>query len=302
LAAFPENNDELLIAAHRVSAGEKRAWLLPWFLLLLILGTAALEWFYSPVEKGFGNLMFWSRDVRPEAGRGWELNREGAEAMRTLDEFAENTRLRQTAGTSINDWEQIPSLMDSFQVLSISPDRFLRLYEILPPAMQSIVVDPVELLRLRTSGRWQRVFIMNERDQHYIYLVDSYNVVLLQGKLDAYFHDIYSRYKRPVQASLKDLDHFIYTVPIESFFQTLSPNGMINLSANDLQWITSLRGRLVRMGIAREGERDIRELGFETTLDGRPYTYRYWIDSKLGGELEYVLSDITEDSILEEER
>lgn len=128
MATFPASRRELTSAARTVGNMPQRGWLLPWFLLLLFVGAVAAEWVYSPAEVALGRFMLWSRDVRPEAGRGWELNREGAEAMRSLDQLATTTRQRQTAGAGLEEWGEVPALLDSFQVFSISPDRFLNLY------------------------------------------------------------------------------------------------------------------------------------------------------------------------------
>lgn len=294
MATFPADDKELTLDARQVSGGVDRGWILPWSLILVMLLGLAFEWFYSPVEKGLGEYMAWSRTVRPEAGRGWELNREGAEAMRQLGEMAETTRMRQSAGANLAEWSQIPALLDSFQVFSISPERFLNLYGQLPPALQRLVVDPLQLLRVRSGGRWQRVFFMRERQQQYVYLVDAYNVVLLQGRLDDRFYEGYDRFSRPLAATLSDLQRYSQVVPAEAFFQALKPSGPVELSPVDVEWITSLEGRLLRVGLANTPVDGTWEMGFEVERNGRLFVHRYWIDESIGQVLENELEEYRE--------
>jgi hypothetical protein len=294
VATFPNNDNELLKEAFSISGAEKKAWIFPWFLLLIFLACILLEWFYSPVEKSLGKMMVWSSSVRPEAGRGWDLSREGAEAMKTLDELTNITRLRKTAGAGLADWDGVSTKLDSFQVFSVSTGRFIELYNQLPPALQGLIFDPVDLLRIRTSGNWQRVFFMRDRDRDYVSLVDSYNVVLLQGQLDNGFYERYSSFNRPLFASLMDIEQYSLIVSADRFFSVLAPSGNVQISSDDVQWITSLDGQLRRIGIVEHSESGVWELGFEIIQENRTYVNRYWVSEKIGSELVVDLFEFNE--------
>ena len=292
MATFPANRNELTNAARDVGRMARRGWLLPWMLLLLFVGAVSLEWFYSPVETALGRFMLWSCDVRPEAGRGWELNREGAEAMRSVDELAATTRQRQSAGASLREWGQVSTLLDSFQVFSISPDRFLNLYGDLPPTLQQLLLDPVDVLKVRTGGKWQRVFFARERGRQFVYLVDPFNVVLLQGELTPRFLATFGDYSQSLAATLADLQDYPALVEAEEFFQVLAPDGPVELNSTDLRWITSLQGRLVRVGLALEPVDGIYPLAFETIRDGRSEVHRYYIGEAIGTQLYEALKNL----------
>lgn len=285
MATFPADKRELTGAARAVGGFSQRGALLPWLLVLLLAGIGAFEWFYSPVEVALGRFMVWSAEVRPEAGRGWELNREGAEAMRSLDEMATTTRQRQSAGANLEGWGEVSTLLDSFQVFSISPDRFLNLYGDLPPTLQEMLVDPVELLKVRTGGKWQRAFFARERGRQFVYMVDPFNVVLLQGELTPTFFKMYDEFTHPLAASLADLEQFPALVQADEFFQVLAPSGPVVMNNTDLRWITGLAGRLVRVGLAAEPADGVWALAFESVREGRSSVHRYWVNAETGRQL-----------------
>ncbi len=289
MAAFPETDRQLVVDARRWSGGIAREWLLPWILLALLGGTAVFEWFYSPIESALGDFMVWSRPVRPEAGRAWELNQQGADAMKTLGALAQTSRLRQAAGGTLSRWSMVPALMDSFDVFSISPQRFIDLYDQLPPALQGMVIRPIDLVHVRTAGTWQRVFFVREGDRRMLYLVDPYNVVLYQSKLPDSFFERYDRFSRPVEGYLDQVGQYAVIAPAEAFFQALAPAGKVELSSGDLRWIASLEGRLESVGFAAKPTDELWEIGFEVSREGRVLVYRYWIGKAAGETLIHEL-------------
>ena len=59
----------------------------------------------------------------------------------------------------------------------------------------------------------------------------------------------------------------------------------MELNSADLRWITSLEGRLVRVGVALIPDGDMWPLGFEVVRAGRSMVHRYWIDKAEGQQL-----------------
>jgi len=248
-----------------------------------------VEWFKSPVEKAIGDFMVWSRPVRPEAGRAWELNQQGADAMRTLGTLSQASRMRQAASGTLTDWAMVPAMMDSFEVFSISPQRLIDLYDQLPPALQGMVIKPLELAKVRASGNWQRVFFLMEGENRMVYLVDAYNVVLHQTSLSDTFFERYRTFSRPVPGYIDQQEGFTIIAPAEAFFQAVSRGGGVALNPGDLRWITSLDGRLGSVGITENATGEMWKIGFEIDREGRVYIRYYWIDKTAGEALKEAL-------------
>lgn len=295
MATFPVNDRQLLSAARRFSRAEFRGWLLPWLLLLLLAIGGGVEWFYSPVERALGNLMVWSRSVRPEAGRAWELNRQGTDAMRTLGQMSQESRMRQAAGGMLTSWDNVPAMMDSFQVFSVSPQRFVDLYDQLPPVLQSMLMKPVDLVRIRAAGDWQRVFFVREEDRRVVYLVDAYNVVLHQTELTDRFFEREKKFSTPRQGYVDELTEYPIIAPAEAFFKVLTPEGDVELGPGDLRWIATLGGRLTTVALADEPEDGAWELAFEVEKDERVLIYRYWLPEEIGKRFHDELANFRRD-------
>jgi hypothetical protein len=292
LAIFPANDRQLLSAARQFSRADLRSWLLPWFLILLLGAATGLEWVYSPVERALGDLMVWSRSVRPEAGRAWELNRQGTDAMRTLGEMSQTSRLRQAAGGTLTSWDAVPAMMDSFEVFSISPNRFVDLYDQLPPILQSMLMKPVNLVRIRAAGNWQRVFFVREKTgERFVYLVDAYNIVLSQAELTDRFFERYTQFSTPRQGYIDELTEFPIIAPAEAFFQVMAPEGEIEFSSGDLRWIAGLSGKMMAVALSDEAENEAWEIAFEVERDERVYVHRYWLDVQTGQNLHEALKN-----------
>jgi hypothetical protein len=285
VAAIPTSDRELVTRTRLWANGRGTAWLLPALLSLLIFSAVVVEWAYSPIERALGALMFATHDLREEVGRGWELNRESAEALDALGKLADKTRHRRNAGGTLESWEQIPAILDSFQVFSVSPERFLSLYGQLPSALQGSLVDPIDLLRTRSSGDWRRVFFVQERDDYLVYMISADNLVLHQSKLSDSFFERYFALSQPIESKLSDLEQFPLVMDAESFFNTLAPRGSVELDGDDVRWISSLEGELTMIGLASRPVDDLWQIAFETRHGDEFTVYLYWFTEEMGREL-----------------
>ncbi|HEX03846.1 MAG TPA: hypothetical protein ENH10_01625 [Bacteroidetes bacterium] len=290
MAAIPKSDRELIESTRRWAGGYRINWILPSLLSLVILSAAVVEWAYSPIEVALGAYMLESETLREEVGRGWELNREGNEALGSLSDLAERTNQRRAASAILESWEQIPAILDSFQVFSISPERFLDLYSQLPSALQGQVIDPIKLLRSRTSGEWRRVFFVEEQSKYLVYLISGDNLVLQQGTISRDFLGRYSALSNPIESELKALPgRFPLVLDIDSFFSSLSPDGPVDLDSDDIHWITSLEGELLLIGMADGPEDGLWEIGFEVRQSDEHFVYLYWLTENTGRELAEVV-------------
>lgn len=280
MATFPTNDKELIRIVRDYSKAYRRSWILPWVLFFLLGAAGAFEWFYSPVEKSLGRMMYWTSSVREETGRGWDLNKEGEEAFKTLSQLAQATRQRQQAGAKLSDWSAIPTTLDTFEVTSIAPQRFMRLYELLPPALQMMLIDPVELLQVRNRGDWQRVFFQRVQGDDFVYFVNNQNIVLLQTEMTKTFIDNYNAMKSPVSAGIEDLSDDFMIVDAGEFFGYLAPRGVVALETEDLSWISALRGKLLRVGMESEVKGDVQKVVFETERESQIWVSTYWLRNK----------------------
>ncbi len=281
MAAGGVNEARVRAAARRLARPGAAGWWRPWAILFALGLLAGVEWVASPLETALGRLMVWSQPVRPEAGRGWELNREGAEAGRRLGRIVEKSEQRRVEVATLADWSKVPELLARFHQFSVSPARFLTLYTMLSPAMQRELIPPLEVLRVRTGGRWQRVFFVEESEKKArVYLVDPHNVVLAQARLGEGFFRRWTEQKSPLAANLDSLEQFLgRSFPAEQFFQSIAPAGPVELFSLDPRWIASLKGQLRRVAVAARPEGNLREIAFETATGGKLEVWRTWIEN-----------------------
>jgi len=285
VATIPTSDRELVTNARRWANKKNTVWILPALLSFLIVSAAAVEWIYSPVEEALGAFMYSTHDLREEVGQGWELNRESTEALDALGQLADITRQRRTAGSTLNSWEQIPAILDSFQVFSVSPVRFLALYGQLPSALQANLVDPIDLLRTRSSGDWRRVFFVQQHKDYLIYLISADNLVLHQSTLSDSFFEHYFALSQPLDAMLEDLVQLPLILDAESFFDSLAPRGNVELDGDDIRWISGLEGELTRIGLAKRPIDNMWQVGFETKQGDRHTVHIYWFTERVGRQL-----------------
>ncbi len=273
---------EFIKRARELSGYNRRAWLTPWLLLLLVGALLLIEWMYAPFEIALGDYMSWTNSIRPEVGQGWELSQESEDAKRKLGEIAEESEAKKAAALTLKDWSQVPELLTKYSAISISPDRFLQLYQLLPSVLQERMFSRIEMMRLRTGGRWQRVFFILENEQLRVYLVDAHNMVLANNELTPQFFQRWQSFREPVRGKLEDFDLFLGRIfPAELFFQVLQPSGLFQLKGVDAEWIAGLSGYLTRIGIAASADADgLHAIGFELEGGEGAVVYLLWIEDQ----------------------
>ncbi|MBD3165198.1 hypothetical protein GF324_01225 [bacterium] len=257
--------------ARRIAAVE-RLWFVPWLLLMLAVGLAVLEWVYHPMEQSLGQYMSWSRTIRERGGQGWELSREGEEAGRRLGQITDQIQQRRTASTSLDDWAEIPDMASTYTAFSLSPVRFLNLYDDLPEIMQRTLFNPIELFRMQMSGRWQRTYFLGEENRVIIYLVDPYNVVLSQATIRDEFFRWWDMIREPKAATLDDFPRFHgRSFSPDLFFQVVQPAGPVRLQGWDSRFTGNLQGELQRVGISDPSKGPFGVLGLEFVRNNESY-------------------------------
>ncbi|MDP8205923.1 MAG: hypothetical protein P9L92_04595 [Candidatus Electryonea clarkiae] len=265
--------------AKRFCEYEKYSWRLPWIMIGIIAVLVLVEFMFSPFERALGKYMVWTRSIRQETGTGWELSHTGEEAERKLGQITKEVQERQTAGSALNDWLEIPSVLKRYEVISISPHKFQDLYKKLPIVLQSKIFDPIELLRIGTSGRWHRVFFLNVASVPRIYLVDSKNVVLAQASLPESFFRKVDVTRTPYLGFIEDIEHFNgLSFPASLFFNVVHPAGPVVLSSPDFVSISELSGKLNRVAVSLKSEEGLRALGFEMERNDSSIVYQVWLD------------------------
>lgn len=297
--ASEKTGDRRFLSRVRAFSGfDGRAWVFPWALVFVAFALAFVEVLYSPLEIALGEYMTWTQTVRPEIGRGWELDREGSEAGRKLGQLVEENQDRQAAGLNFSDWAELPELLQTHRVFSISPQRFLELLGKLPPVIQDEVFSTVELLRLKAGGKWRRVFFISGAGTPWVYLVDANNVVLAQARLSDRFFSRCRTLKEPFTGGLNELPVFFgRAFPAALFFQVVEPAGPVRLRGIETSWVAGLSGRLTRVGVSEDSPDGVSMIGFETETDEGEVVYRVWVDSGEAHELYQALMDR---SLLEE--
>ncbi len=295
MATFPLNNERNLVKrASRFAEVDRSGWKLPAFLLLVSFLVVIVEFVWSPIEFALGNYMSWTNGVRPAVGTGWELDQEQAEADRELGQLVEEVDQRQYAAASFTDWEKLPDLIRQHGALSISTGRFLELYAALPSFMRHVIIDPVDLLRIRSEGRWQRVIFRNEHIGIRVYFVNQQNFALSSATLGQLFFEQLSDYHAPVPGSLDDNTTYMGRVfAADVFFTAIREIRSRNQFSLPGDWVANLDGRLSRVGVSKEVVEGKRALGFEVDQAGSLKTYTIWIDDQVASELFSGMMDLS---------
>ncbi len=295
MASYPVNGAKhLLSRASAFSSLDTYAWKLPALFLAVSFLLVLVEFIWSPLEITLGEYMSWTNAVRPAVGTGWELDQEQTEADRELGRLVEEIDQRQAASATFTDWEKLPALIEGHNALSISPDRFLDLYRALPSFMQDELIAPMELLRIRSEGRWQRVIFRPWQEGVKLYLVNQQNFVLASAQIGDLFFRQLRALQSPIPTSLDDREEFMgRAFPAQVFFRANRSLKAREALAVSGDWAAGLEGNLVRVGVAKEEEHGKRALGFEVEHAGEVKVYLLYVPDRTALELFSQMMDLS---------
>ena len=238
----------------------------PLVLILLIFGIVISELRFDWAEQVLGAYLVTTNAQRPESGSIWEVGHRTVTARQTLEQIITDRQSTQREARGAATFTQIASSLPPGQGVMLSSEHFRRLYLTLPGTIAHEIVEPFELLRLLSDGRWIRTYLENEDYGLKIYLLNPENRVLRELKIPSQLLSQIQRVEVALQATLEDLPTFENRIyPAERFFRALDSLPEEDLGSVVLQpeRLLGTPGRIVRVGISDEAVSGYIELGFE---------------------------------------
>jgi len=238
----------------------------PLVLILLIFGIVISELRFDWAEQVLGAYLVTTNAQRPESGSIWEVGHRTVTARQTLEQLITDRQSTQREARGAATFTQIASSLPPGQGVMLSSEHFRRLYLTLPGTIAHEIVEPFELLRLLSDGRWIRTYLENEDYGLKIYLLNPENRVLRELKIPSQLLSQIQRVEVALQATLEDLPTFENRIyPAERFFRALDSLPEEDLGSVVLQpeRLLGTPGRIVRVGISDEAVSGYIELGFE---------------------------------------
>ena len=238
----------------------------PLVLILLIFGIVISELRFDWAEQVLGSYLVTTNAQRPESGSIWEVGHRTVTARQTLEQIITDRQSTQREARGAATFTQIASSLPPGQGVMLSSEHFRRLYLTLPGTIAHEIVEPFELLRLLSDGRWIRTYLENEDYGLKIYLLNPENRVLQELKIPSQLLSQIQRVEVALQATLEDLPTFENRIyPAERFFRALDSLPEEDLGSVVLQpeRLLGTPGRIVRVGISDEAVSGYIELGFE---------------------------------------
>ena len=208
--------------------------------------------------------MRWNNHSRPEIGRTWEFQATSSAAMQQLEQVvSERGEIRREL-QSMGDFIRLRDNLKEGEILTISRQKFLDLYNKLPRIYSRMMGTPAELMKLAIASGWNRSAFTAENGGIELYHLNAGNYVLIQVRLDDGFFDALSRWGAPISGGLDNQPDFKG--------RTFSAEDFINAVTELEEGWNSLPGGLelldkesplVKVGISSRWMDKVVEMGFE---------------------------------------
>ena len=243
----------------------------------LVLGAvfcalAAAELKLDWVERVVGAYLVSTNPARPESGTIWEKGRKARDARSAVEKLAADRESHQRSARNAGSLNEILATVAPGQGVMLSAEHFREIYQKLPQGFSSEMVSPFELLRLSSTGSWNRVYLERSADGLVVYLLEPSNRVLSQFRVSAPTLALLARSAAPASQSLEDLPSFqgrIY--PAERFFAALTsfPEDVRRSLVPQPERLLEFSGRITRVGVSDEAVSGFVEIGFEVQTGSR---------------------------------
>lgn len=259
----------------------------PWAALLLVLLFGAAEWYYSPLETTLGEFMRLVKDTRPMTGQGWEWNENENLARQKLHEIGKQLDSQRAAVSSLSSFLEVPGLLERDRAIVLSKNKFLQLYLKLPAYFRESLIPSLDLFRLKSYGKWHRVFLTSDDSGTSMYIVDSKNVVLLANSVPDLFFERLTRSQNPEAGSLQDDPRFNGRwFRAELFFSVVASGDSQLKKSIDTVWLLRQDGELARVGVSSSVDPDNQvEIVFEFKTTNGTRSCFSWLEANLGESL-----------------
>jgi hypothetical protein len=238
----------------------------PVFLILIIFGIVISEMRFDWAEHMLGSYLVTTNAQRPESGSIWEVGHRTVSARQRLEKLITDRQSSQREARGADTFTQLVSSLPPGQGVMLSSEHFKRLYLALPGTIAHEVIEPLELLRLLSEGRWVRTYLENEDYGLKIYLLNHENRVLRDLRIPTELFYQIERVELALQGTLDDLPTFENRIyPAERFFEALNslPDEDLGSVISQAKELLNTPGRIVRVGISDEAVSGYIEIGFE---------------------------------------
>jgi len=239
---------------------------------LVIYSLALAELRFDWVEQLLGAYLARTNSQRPQSGAIWEKGKETLTARKTLEQIVTDRESSQRLAREAETLSQISEALASTQGVMVSAAHFRDLYLELPAAVAMDIASPFELLRLQSSGRWERTYFRKFGRSIKIFLLDMENRVLKELELPPELLDRLQQQEDFSEGVLEDfprLENRIYRA--DRFFEALAnqPEEIRRSILPAPERLLALSRPITRVGVSDEALTGFVDIGLEFESEGK---------------------------------
>lgn len=286
-----------------------REWLSRLFSLRVILlaiavySLALAELRFDWVEHMLGAYLARTNSHRPQSGAIWEKGKETLTARKTLEQIVTDRESTQRLARGAETLSEIAEALVPSHGVMVSAAHFRDLYLELPAAVAGDIASPFELLRIQSSGRWERTYFRKFGRSIKIFLLDMENRVLRELTVPP---DLLGRLQQRQDFSegvLEDFPHLknrIYRAG--RFFEALAdqPEEIRRSILPAPERILALSRPITRVGVSDEALTGFVDIGLEFESEGKTMVMvlqaRDWAVWRLRLDLEAAAAPLPEET------
>lgn len=218
------------------------------------------------IEQVMGSYLVSTNLSRPESGAIWEIDRKTTTAQQALEQIVTDRQTLQREALGATSFTEIATHVSLDQGVMVSSDLFRSLYLKLPMEIAQEIASPLELLRLFSDVRLDRVYFTKTGDGVEIYLLDFENRVLKKFRIRSDLLYIIQQSEAEPKGPLEDLPNFKNRIYLAGrFFEALDslPEEVRRGILPQPERFLNISGSITRVGISDEAVSGFIELGLE---------------------------------------
>lgn len=239
---------------------------------LVVYSLALAELRFDWAEQLLGNYLVRTNSHRPQSGAIWEKGKETLTARKTLEQIVTDRESSQRLAREAETLSGIAEALGTTQGVMVSAAHFRDLYLELPPAVAQDIASPFELLRLQSSGRWERTYFRKFGRSIKIFLLDMENRVLRELAVPPDLLDRLQQREDFSEGVLEDfprLRNRIYRA--DRFFEALAnqPEEIRRSILPAPERLLALSRPITRVGVSDEALTGFVDIGLEFESEGK---------------------------------
>jgi hypothetical protein len=234
----------------------------------LVLAELRFDW----IEQLAGAYLARTNSRRPQSGAIWEKGKDTLTAQKTLEQIVTDRQSAQRLAREADTLSDIAEALVPPHGMMVSAAHFRDLYLALPPAVAAEIVPSFDLLRLQSTGRWERTYFRKFGGSMKIFLLDMENRVLRELDVPP---DLLDRLRQQQDVSAGVLEDFpnlknrIYRA--DRFFEALAdqPEEIRRSILPAPERLLALPSPIGRVGVSDEALTGFVDIGLEFESEGR---------------------------------